>query len=256
MAKFKIDPGHGGHDPGAIGRYSKEKDNVLKVAKRLKTILESHGHTVSLTRSTDIFIPLSERAEQANRWGADYFVSLHDNAGTASSTGFETFIHNGPVKSKTVEFQKSVHDAIIKEIGIKDRGKKRANFAVLRETKMPSVLIEYGFISNVDDERILINEVEKLAQLTVNGIVNYVGGVKVSTPAPSKKKDAELEFSSATLKKEWETFINSKAQREIAVNAAVKAGYSEKWIKGMEEGKATNGDIAMLGLGALIRGNK
>ncbi|WP_207149734.1 peptidoglycan recognition family protein [Sporosarcina sp. E16_8] len=76
------------------------------------------------------------------------------------------------------------------------------------------------------------------------------------TKAPVKKEGEELEFSSGTLRKEWETFLNSKAQREIAVQAAVKAGYSEKWIKDMEEGKATDGDIVMLGLGALIRVNK
>lgn len=255
MAKIKIDPGHGAHDPGALGKHSKEKDNVLKVAKRLKVLLENHGHTVSLTRSTDVFIPLSERARQANNWGADYFVSLHNNAATSSATGFETFIHNGPVQSKTIEFQNAVHDAIIQEIGIRDRGKKRADFAVLRDTKMPAVLIEYAFISNDSDERILINEVEKLAQLTANGIVNYAGGVKASTPT-QKKEDDELEFSSGTLKKEWETFLNSKAQREIAVQAAVKAGYSEKWIKDLEEGIAADGDIVMLGLGALIRANK
>jgi N-acetylmuramoyl-L-alanine amidase len=202
MAKFKIDPGHGGHDPGALGRYSKEKDNVLKVAKRLKILLESHGHTVSLTRSTDVFIPLSERAEQANKWGADYFVSLHDNAATANVTGFETFIHNGPVSSKTAGFQNAVHNAIIKSIGIKDRGKKRANFAVLRQSWMPAVLIEYGFISNTNDERVLNNEVEKLAQLTANGIVNYVGGVKPSAPTPTPKKEEIYLKLSATQKAE------------------------------------------------------
>src|SRR5690625_6695284 len=69
MAKIFIDAGHGGHDPGAVGSRSKEKDNVLKVAKRLKILLESHGHVVIMSRSTDVFIPLSERARMANAWG-------------------------------------------------------------------------------------------------------------------------------------------------------------------------------------------
>lgn len=194
MSKIYLDPGHGGQDPGAIGIRSKEKDNVLKVGMRLKTLLESYGHTVKMSRSTDVFIALSERARLANVWGADYFVSLHDNAATANVTGFETFIHNGPVQSKTSGFQDAIHNAIIKSIGIQDRGKKRANFAVLRETKMPAVLIEYAFISNTNDERILIDEVEKLAQLTANGIVNHVGGVKPSTPpsTPPKKEIDEM----------------------------------------------------------------
>src|SRR5690625_2694275 len=134
MAIFAIDPGHGGRDPGAIGKKSKEKDNVLKVAKKLKTLLEDYGHTVKLTRSTDKYLTLSERANKANRNGADYFISLHNNAATSkSATGFETFIYNGAIQSKTEGFQKSVHNAIAKQIGIVDRGKKRANFAVVRE---------------------------------------------------------------------------------------------------------------------------
>jgi len=188
MNKIFIDAGHGGHDPGAVGKRSKEKDNVLKVALRLKILLESYGHTVRLSRSTDVFIPLSERARLANAWGADYFVSLHDNAATSTVSGFETFIHDGPVQSMTAGFQNAIHNAIIKGIGIRDRGKKRANFAVLRLTKMPAVLIEYAFISNANDERILINEVEKLAQLTANGIVNYAGSSKPSKPKPTPPK--------------------------------------------------------------------
>ncbi|WP_342512783.1 N-acetylmuramoyl-L-alanine amidase [Sporosarcina sp. FSL K6-1522] len=198
MAKIFIDPGHGGHDPGAVGRHSKEKDNALKVGLRLKTLLESYGHTVKMSRSTDVFLTLSERARLANAWGADYFVSLHNNAASASATGFETFAHNGALQSKTLVFQSAIHNAIAKELGIRDRGEKRANYAVLRETRMPAVLIEYAFISNVNDERILINEVEKLAQLTANGIVSYAGGVKPTKPAPptvavdTPKEDDEM----------------------------------------------------------------
>lgn len=195
MSKIFIDPGHGGQDPGAVGSRSREKDNVLKVANRLKVLLESHGHTVRMSRSTDVFLSLSERARLANAWGADYFVSLHDNSATASATGFETFIHNGPVQSKTAGFQNAIHTAIMKEIGIRDRGKKRANFAVLRETRMPAVLIEYAFISNVNDESILINEVEKLARLTANGIVNYAGSNKPVTSNPVLPKGDEEQLN-------------------------------------------------------------
>lgn len=189
MAKIVIDPGHGGHDSGAVGSRSKEKDNVLNVAKRLKTLLEKHGHDVSLTRSTDKFISLSGRASFANRLGADYFVSLHNNsAANKSATGFETFIYNGSVSSKTREFQKYVHDEIANNIGIRDRGKKRANFAVLRLTNMVAILIEYAFISNKNDEDILINQVDELAQWTCNGIVRALGGT-VKDPVKSPPKE-------------------------------------------------------------------
>ncbi|KAA0941629.1 N-acetylmuramoyl-L-alanine amidase [Sporosarcina sp. ANT_H38] len=236
MAKIKIDPGHGAHDPGALGKDSKEKDNVLKVAIRLKTLLENHGHTVSLTRSTDVFIPLSERAKQANNWGADYFVSLHNNAATSSATGFETFIHNGPVQSKTIEFQNAVHDAIIQGIGIRDRGKKRADYAVLRDTKMPAVLIEYAFISNDSDERILINEVEMLAQLTANGIVNYAGSSKPTTP-PKEEEVRMFQPSSATLKTAYEQFLTG----------AIKDGtIADKWLTAFKADKLSLDDAIAL----------
>lgn len=188
MAKIMIDPGHGGNDPGAVGSRSKEKNNVLKVGKKLKTLLEKYGHTVKMTRSTDVFISLSQRANMANSWGADYFISLHNNAASSSATGFETFVYNGGVSQKTKQFQNAVHDAIAKSIGIRDRGKKRANFAVLRQTKMPAVLIEYAFISNPNDEKILINEVDKLAELTCDGIIDAIGGTIKAKPSKPKKE--------------------------------------------------------------------
>src|SRR5690625_3871858 len=98
MAKIYLDPGHGGHDPGAVGKRSKEKDNVLKVAKKIKVILENYGHTVKLTRSSDVFVSLSNRAKLANDWGADVFVSLHNNSATATATRSEE--HTSELQSR------------------------------------------------------------------------------------------------------------------------------------------------------------
>lgn len=265
MSKIFIDPGHGGHDPGAIGKRSREKENVLKVALRLKTLLEGYGHEVRLSRSTDVFIPLGERARLANNWGADYFFSLHDNSATAAATGFETFVYNGSVSATTLKIQNAVHSSISNQIGIRDRGKKRANFAVLRLSNMPAVLIEYAFISNYSDENILINEVEKLALLTAQGIVNYAGGKKDVAAVPSKPKPTpkpvaktekltiELEFTSGTLRNEVETFLGSKLQQELAAKAASERGYSSAWINKQADGTAANGDLVALMIGAGVR---
>lgn len=261
MSKIFIDPGHGGHDPGAVGKRSREKDNVLKVALRLKTILEGYGHEVRLSRSTDVFIPLGERARLANAWGADYFFSLHDNSATASATGFETFVYNGSVSTATTKLQNAVHSSIANQIGIRDRGKKRANFAVLRLTNMPAVLVEYAFISNYSDETILIDEVEKLALLTAQGIVNYAGGKKDVAAVPNKPKPTpapekltiELEFTSGTLRKEVETFLGSKLQQEIAAKAASERGYSSAWINKQADGSVANGDLVALMIGAGVK---
>lgn len=189
LSKIVIDAGHGGKDPGAIGARSKEKDNVLKIALKLKPLLESYGHKVILTRANDVYPTLTERTNMANRVNADYFVSLHNNSATSTqATGFETFIYNGNVSNKTKELQNAIHNAISKKIGIKDRGKKRANFAVLRQTKMPAVLIEYAFIRNLNDEKILIEQVDNLAQWTCDGIVNLLGGTKKTNETTSKNQ--------------------------------------------------------------------
>lgn len=185
--KIFLDPGHGGHDPGAIGANSKEAENVLKVALVLEKKLKAQGHEVKLSRRTDTYLTLTQRANLANACGADVFISLHDNSAVSkTATGFETFIFNGNVSANSIKLQQHVHNTIAKGIGLRDRGLKRANFAVLRLTSMPAVLIEYGFISNVEDEKIIAFEIEKQAQLTFEGINSYLGvTVKPVSPTPA-----------------------------------------------------------------------
>lgn len=130
-----------------------------------------------------------------NSWGADYFVSLHNNSATTTSvTGFETFMFDGAVSAATTKLQPAVHNAIASNIGIRDRGIKRQNLAVLRESAMAAVLTEYTFISHTGDEIILINLVEQLAQWTARGITAYAGGsVKpAAKPQQPKKEDDEM----------------------------------------------------------------
>ncbi|WP_342575524.1 N-acetylmuramoyl-L-alanine amidase [Solibacillus sp. FSL K6-1781] len=182
--KIFIDPGHGGQDPGAIGAKSREAVNVLKVALALEKKLIAQGYEVRLSRRTDTYLSLTQRAQLANTWGADIFLSLHDNSAVnQTATGFETFIFNGQISANTIKLQLHVHKAIVSKLGLRDRGMKQANFAVIRLTKMPAVLIEYGFISNLDDEKIIAFEIEKQAQLTFEGINNYFG-VTTITPKP------------------------------------------------------------------------
>lgn len=220
MAVIVIDPGHGGHDPGALGARSKEKDNVLKVALRMKGILEKHGHKVILTRSTDKYLTLSERAKIANNHKADIFVSLHDNSAVnKSATGFETFIYNKTSNNNTIKLQKEVHDAIAKKIGIRNRGKKKANFAVVRETRMPAVLIEYAFISNYNDETILIKKVEELAKWTCEGILKYFGQ---TLKYNSTSKTATTKKSSGAKNNTKKSTTTNKTNK--STNSSIKVG--------------------------------
>ncbi|NLD21643.1 MAG: N-acetylmuramoyl-L-alanine amidase [Bacteroidales bacterium] len=149
-----LDPGHGGSDPGAVGHGLREKDLTLNIVKRIGAMLKNYeGVKVIYTRTDDRFIDLSERAAIANKAKADFFLSVHINAsGSGKGTGFETFIYNGNVSSATIAYQNVIHAEIVKAIGnVRDRGKKRANFAVLRQTNMPALLTENLFIDNPSD---------------------------------------------------------------------------------------------------------
>lgn len=261
MVKIYIDPGHGGTDPGATGNGLKEKDLTLAISKRIESLLKDYeGVQIKLSRTTDQTLSLKQRTDMANNWGADYLMSVHINAG--GGKGYEDFIFNGKVSDKTTDFQAVIHSEITKMIPeLINRGKKRNNLHMLRESHMPSILTESGFIDNPDDSKLLKSAefLDRVALGHVYGIAKAFNLKKksgASTQTPAKKEDEDLKFTSGTLKKEWETFLNSKAQREIAVKEAVKQGYNEKWIKDLEEGRAADGDVAALAVGALIRANK
>lgn len=224
MAKIYLDPGHGGHDPGAIGKKSNEKTNVLKVAKEIKKLLEKQGHTVRLSRSTDKFVILSERAADANNWGADIFASLHNNAAVSTASGFETFVYSGSISDRTKKLQKAVHNAIANKIGINNRGTKSANFAVLRQSKMSAMLIEYAFITNTEDEKILTTKINALAQWTADGISDFYGG-KASKPTPVTKPKASAPQKKPAKRKEAtgkyatiQKMLNSRYGFKLAVD--------------------------------------
>ncbi|MEK4791107.1 N-acetylmuramoyl-L-alanine amidase family protein [Bacillus sp. FSL K6-2971] len=190
--KIMIDPGHGGHDPGATANGLKEKDLVLTIAKKTKVILEKvYGASVKLTRSTDVYIDPSQRARLANNWGAEYFVSIHINA--AGGTGFETFRFDKlSAASSTGKQQKIVHDAIYRKIKGKvgDRGTKSKDLAVLRETNMPAILTENLFIDRKEDAALLRQDsfLNLLAEGHADGIAAAVGLKKVSSSTKTKPK--------------------------------------------------------------------
>lgn len=172
--KIFIDPGHGGYDSGAIGNGLYEKNIVLDIAKRMQKHLNKYaGVEIKLSRTSDKFIKLEDRAKMANDWGADYFVSVHNNSFNGSANGFESYIHNGNRGTKDAkEKQNIIHNHIASNIDARDRGQKDANFSVLRNTNMSAILIEYLFIDN-SSERKKLNSAshrDKLAKLTAEGI--------------------------------------------------------------------------------------
>lgn len=186
MVKIFIDPGHGGHDPGAVANGLQEKHIVLDIAKRIEKLLQAYeGVRVKLSRSDDRFLELTERARLANQWGADYFVSIHINAG--GGTGYEDFIYNGGVSAATVTNQNAMNAEIVKATGFVNRGKKRGNLAVLRHSNMPAILTESGFIDNANDAQLLKQSafIDKIAQGHVNGLVKIFELKKKVTATPT-----------------------------------------------------------------------
>lgn len=152
-----IDAGHGGKDTGThnVKNGYQEKERTLRTARIVKNYLEEMGYRVTLTRSEDAFIPLNRRAEIANDAKAALFVSLHYNhADSREAHGVEIFYYKddknpfAPRILASKQVGEEILSRIKKHTGAHARGVKKANFAVLRETAMPAILIEGGFLSN------------------------------------------------------------------------------------------------------------
>src|SRR5574341_1994428 len=149
--KICVDAGHGGRDPGAVGSEPlrlEEKEVTLQVSGLLEQELEQRGHRVVMTRRRDRPLGLVPRARFANRLEADLFVSIHANAAaTASAEGIE--VYHFPESREGQRLAVAVLESLLGAFpDHKNRGVKQANFAVLRETEMPAILIETEFITN------------------------------------------------------------------------------------------------------------
>ncbi|MGB9595006.1 MAG: N-acetylmuramoyl-L-alanine amidase [Candidatus Poribacteria bacterium] len=208
-----IDPGHGGKDPGAMSKFGLcEKDIVLDIAKRLKNLLSAKGiYNVYMTRDSDIFIPLEDRTEFANKNGADLFISIHINSSPGSDArGIETYylsLASDDEAKMTAALENASSEKGIKEMGILlsrilktakvaeskafasitqfylckktdsyNRGVKKAPFIVLIGANAPSILVELGFMSNQNDVELLKSDEykDKLADALMNSIEEYI----------------------------------------------------------------------------------
>lgn len=174
MQKVVIDPGHGGKDPGATGGGVQEKAVVLNVSKKIAAFLEAKGCTVMLTREADVFVELSDRARMANAAKADLYVSIHCNSvgSNARATGMEVY-HYTHASEASKRAARIIYDRLLPVCGLCGRGVKADNFAVLRETAMPAVLVELGFISSPGDRAKLTNFTwqDDAAEAIADGIV-------------------------------------------------------------------------------------
>ena len=257
-----IDAGHGGHDAGAMGTKSKEKDINLKVALAFGRYVERNMPEVKVvyTRTTDVFIPLMERANIANKAGADLFISVHTNALPAGkiARGFETYslgMHRakdnldvamrensvismekgyqqtyqgfdpkssesyiifefiqGKNMERSVEIARSIQASVCNNANRPDKGVHQAGFLVLRETSMPSCLIELGFITTPDEEELLNTEsrVDDIAKAIYQGFAKYKNKYDKRVSVPYRSATSEEKTVPSIVPDSYE----NKQQRE------------------------------------------
>ncbi|MCD8239605.1 MAG: N-acetylmuramoyl-L-alanine amidase [Clostridiales bacterium] len=170
--KIFIDPGHGGQNPGAVGIGGiKEAEINLDVALRLGEILASKGYDIEYSHTGDVTLGLSERANQANNWGADYFISIHCNSNTDPQIGgTETFYYREGTTA--MRFAETVNNALVAQINLRDIGIFARNLAVLRLTRMPAILVELAFVSNPEEAALL--ETADFCQSCAVGLANGI----------------------------------------------------------------------------------
>lgn len=170
-----LDPGHGGTDAGAVNGSRRESDDNLKLALLVRDILIRQNQAVLLSRKEDSAVSLDERTRQANRAKADLYVSLHRNSFTSpDANGVEIWIYTTAgriTEAAAVE----VLEEVLAVGAQSNRGVKRGNYHVLRESEMPAMLIELGFISNAEDNTLFDRNFEQYAKAIAKGILSALG---------------------------------------------------------------------------------
>ncbi len=215
-----IDAGHGGKQPGQKAGSRLEKTYTLALAQEVRSRLVAAGFRVVMTRESDTYVDVAERAEIARRKGADLFVSLHYNAtadGGSDASGIEVYAMTPEGARSTndstdvgslrawagnefdrenlvlaYQLQKSLLASLP---GAPDRGVRRARFIVLRLAEMPAALVEGGFMSNPSDARWIysITGRRKMAQAVVDGVLAFR---RLTEPAPSQPQGSTTSRSS------------------------------------------------------------
>ncbi|MFW5433689.1 N-acetylmuramoyl-L-alanine amidase [Paenibacillus apiarius] len=227
MKKVWIDAGHGGRDSGTAGNGVKEKDIALRVSNEITQRLESQydGVKCYLSRSTDVYLTLSERTSMANAAGADVLVSIHCNAGGGAG-GFESFTYSGTKDATTVALQDVLHTAVmakLQQFGVKDRGQKKKDLHMCRESRMPAVLTENLFVDvAADAARLRRPEViEAIIAGHVAGVARYLKLQRKQSQQPPASAGGTriLSAASATVEQAKAWARSNKAPSEFVTLA-------------------------------------
>lgn len=191
-----IDPGHGGTDTGAYNPPFIEKDMNLKVAKYLKAFLDGYGVTTAMTRTSDVYVGLTTRADKADNFKADYFVSIHHNAGGGHGADIIHSVVGGDgeeladrISSEFKAIGQEPHRADPTYFKLNSRGTDY--YAVIRKTGMPAVITEFAFIDSADVKIADTDgELKKEAEAIGKAILKQFGiKIKADDPKVFDKKD-------------------------------------------------------------------
>lgn len=170
-----LDAGHGGSDPGAISvTKKKEKDFNLAVVLKVQQLLQNDPNiNLVLTRESDTYPTLQDRVKIAESVNADIFISVHANSGSASASGVETYY----TRAASLDLANVMHKHLVEASGLADRKVRTQSLHVTRETTMPAVLLECGYLSNKSDDALLATDEyrSKVAQGIADGIKEYLG---------------------------------------------------------------------------------
>jgi N-acetylmuramoyl-L-alanine amidase len=174
-----IDAGHGGNDPGCVAGDTYESHQTLELALAMRDAMEAQGITVVMTREDDTYVALEERANIANQAGADYFISIHRNTLVGGGAQGVEIWHSCHAGSDTLRFASLVEDRLV-EAGIsKDRGCRggsqgdaNEDYIVCRETAMPAVLVEMGFMSDETDNNLFYANQTAYAEAFANAVLD------------------------------------------------------------------------------------
>lgn len=174
MALVVLDAGHGGENPGAVYNGRREKDDTLALTLEVGRILQENGVDVYFTRDTDVFETPLQKAQEANRTGADYFVSIHRNSSPFPNqyTGIETLVYNR--YSEAARLAENINQQL-EAIGFENQGvNERQNLVVLNRTQMPAALVEVGFINTDADNALFDERFYDIAQAIADGILETI----------------------------------------------------------------------------------
>ena len=221
--KWYLDFGHGGKDPGALGsKNTKESDTVLKIGMLVKSKLEKHSQKVITTRESDSFYSLEYRTNKANKNSCDYFISIHMNSSTnKTAKGTETWVYDS--NSKIYNLAQNLSSNLSTNLKTPNRGiKESKKFSVLKNTKMPALILEIDFISNTEIESLCANEsyIKNVADTIASTLLSFIGKELI--------KDGDIEDSNF-----YKVCIGAFKDKNNATrlkNEAISKGFKDTYI--------------------------